>query len=138
VDDVVVDDNLRLEDWAGRQIEVTIDRPLGSRHPREPDLVYEVNYGYVPDTLAPDGHPLDVYVLGTDDPVESCVATVIAIIRRRDDVEDKLVAVIEGAPIEPWDADAITAATLFQERWFDSRVEMKRPPERRIRLVDPR
>ena len=54
-----VDSNLRLEDWTGRRIEVFIDRPLGSRHPREPDLVYELNYGYVPGTLAPDGQPLE-------------------------------------------------------------------------------
>ena len=133
MDDALVDENLRLEDWSGREVEVVIDRPLGSRHPREPDLAYEVNYGYVPGTLAPDGHPLDVYVLGSDAPLERCVATVIAIIRRRDDIEDKLVAVIEGASVEPWDADAITEATLFQERWFDSWVEIGRggPPQGR-------
>ena len=119
-----VDSNLRLEDWAGRRIEVFIDRPLGSRHPREPDLVYELNYGYVPGTLAPDGQPLDVYVVGVDEPMERCVATVIAIVRRRDDVEDKLVAVIEGADLGRWDAEAIARAIRFQEQWFDSWVEM--------------
>ena len=119
-----MDENLRLEDWAGRRVEVAIDRPLGSRHPREPDIVYEVNYGYLPGTLARDGHPLDVYVLGAREPLERCLATVIAIVRRRDDVEDKLVALIEGAGLEGWDAGAIARATRFQERWFDSWVDM--------------
>jgi inorganic pyrophosphatase len=119
-----MDTTLRLGDWAGRRIEIVIDRPLGSLHPREPDLRYEVNYGYVPGTLAPDGHPLDVYVLGTSEPMERCVATVIAIVRRRDDVEDKLVAVIDGAPLEGWDAEGIALATWFQERWFDTWIEV--------------
>ncbi|MDA0270457.1 MAG: hypothetical protein O2798_02380 [Chloroflexi bacterium] len=52
-----MDPGLRLADWAGRLVPVAIDRPLGSRHPREPDLIYEVNYGFVPGTMAPDGHP---------------------------------------------------------------------------------
>ncbi len=132
-----MDENLRLEDWAGRQIEVVIDRPLGSRHPREPDLVYALNYGYVADTLAPDGHPLDVYVLGASEPLERCVATVIAVIRRCDDVEDKLVAVIEGAALEGWDAHAIAEATRFQERWFDSWVEMRGERGQDRERVDP-
>lgn len=114
-----MDPNLRLVDWVGRRIQVEIDRPLGSRHPREPDIVYAVNYGLVPGTLAPDGHPLDVYVLGAKKPPAHCEATVIAIIRRRDDTEDKLVAAVSGA----WDAGAIEAATEFQERFFDSWVE---------------
>lgn len=27
---------------------VRIDRPLGSVHPDDPDMIYPVNYGYVP------------------------------------------------------------------------------------------
>ncbi len=115
-----MDANLRLGDWVGRRIQVEIDRPLGSRHPTEPDIVYAVNYGLVPGTLAPDGHLLDVYVLGAEEPLVQCEATVIAIIRWRDDIEDKLVAAVSGT----WDAAAIEAATEFQERFFDSWVEL--------------
>lgn len=114
-----MDSSLKLADWIGREIDVIIDRPLGTIHPREPDTVYAVNYGYVPQTLAPDGHPLDVYVLGADGPLDRCSATVIAIIRRRDDVEDKLVASVAGS----WDRTSIALATAFQEQWFDSWVE---------------
>ena len=55
-----MDPNLHLADWLGRRMTVEIDRPLGSRHPREDDITYPINYGFVPGTLAPDGHPLDV------------------------------------------------------------------------------
>lgn len=116
-----MDQNLALADWAGRRIAVEIDRPLGTRHPREDDMTYPINYGFVPDTVAPDGHPLDVYVLDAGEPLERCQATVIAIVRRRDDVEDKLVAVLH--PESTWDPAAVAAAVDFQERYFDSWIE---------------
>ncbi len=117
-----MDPNLLLADWAGRRITVEIDRPLGTRHPREDDILYGVNYGFVPGTLAPDGHPMDVYVLDGGEPLDRCEATVIAIVRRRDDVEDKLVAVLN--PESAWDSTAIRAAVDFQERYFDSWIEL--------------
>jgi inorganic pyrophosphatase len=115
-----VDPGLNIEEWAGRSVEVVIDRPLGSRHPRHPELVMELNYGYLPGTRAPDGHPLDAYVLGADVPLERCTATVIAIVRRRDDIEDKVVTALSGE----WDEESIARATAFQESWFDTWVEL--------------
>jgi inorganic pyrophosphatase len=116
-----VDATLNLEEWVGREIRVVVDRPVGTRHPRA-GFEYEVNYGFVPGVLAPDGEELDVYLLGTSEPVEVCeAAEVIAIVRRRDDVEDKLVAVV-GA--ESWDEAKIAEAIRFQERFFDSYVEL--------------
>jgi len=117
-----VDPDLHLADWAGRRVTVEVDRPLGSTHPTEDDIVYPLNYGFIPGTLAPDGHPLDVYVLDTREPLERCEATVIAIVRRRDDIEDKLVAVMD--PPGAWDDPSILAAVDFQERFFDSWVEL--------------
>jgi inorganic pyrophosphatase len=40
---------------------IVIDRPKGSAHPRYPDLIYPVDYGYLADTTAPDGNEIDVY-----------------------------------------------------------------------------
>jgi inorganic pyrophosphatase len=40
---------------------VCIDRPKGSRHPRFPDLVYPLDYGYLEGTQAGDGHGIDVW-----------------------------------------------------------------------------
>ena len=83
-------------------------------------MVYPVNYGFVPWTKAPDGHPIDAYVLGVDHPLERCSAKVIAVIRRKDDVEDKIVVAVSGE----WDRAAIENATQFQEQYFDSWVEI--------------
>jgi len=41
-------------DFLNRVVHVKIDRPLGSRHPQH-GFVYPVNYGYVPNTPAPNG-----------------------------------------------------------------------------------
>ena len=40
---------------------LVIDRPKGSRHPRFPDLVYDVDYGYLAGTTAMDGGGVDVW-----------------------------------------------------------------------------
>lgn len=115
-----MDLNLKLDEWIGRTIEIVIDRPLGSAHPSDPDIIYEVNYGYIPGTMAPDGHPIDVYVLGADQPLEQCSARVIAVVRRRDDVEDKIVVAMAGE----WNEASIAKATAFQEQYFDTWVEL--------------
>jgi inorganic pyrophosphatase len=116
-----VDRSLDAVDWLGRTVEVVIDRPLGSNHPRHADLRYELNYGFVPGTVAPDGEPLDAYLLDVSAPVEAASGMVIAIVRRRDDVEDKLVVLTRA---RAWGAAAIAAAVRFQEQYFDSYVEM--------------
>ena len=40
---------LLAEQYLGKEVSIIMDRPLGSKHPRE-GFVYEVNYGYVPGT----------------------------------------------------------------------------------------
>lgn len=42
--------------------EITVDRPAGSSHPRYPDLVYPLDYGYLPGTQASDGAEVDCWV----------------------------------------------------------------------------
>ena len=38
-----------------------IDRPKNSAHPRYPDSIYPVDYGYLEGTLGGDGHGIDVW-----------------------------------------------------------------------------
>lgn len=40
---------------------ITIDRPKGTAHPRFPDLIYRVDYGFIPGTSASDGQGIDVF-----------------------------------------------------------------------------
>lgn len=94
---------------------VVVDRPLGSAHPRYPDLVYPVNAGELPGTVSGDGLPIDAYLLGWDAPLTGAGGTVVAVLVRADDTEDKLVVVRDGTV---WTDGAILAATRFQERFF--------------------
>ena len=105
--------------WLSRRVAVVIDRPLGSTHPRHPDITYPINYGYIPNTLAGDLEPIDAYVLGVDVPVSSYFGEVIALVVRRDDVEDKLVVAPPGVRFT---IDEIRDAVRFQEQFFDSEI----------------
>ncbi len=42
--------------------EIVIDRPRGSRHPRHPDIVYPLDYGYLDGTTSTDGEGVDVWL----------------------------------------------------------------------------
>lgn len=45
--------------------EIIIDRPKGSAHPKYPDFIYRVDYGYLKNTSSMDGQGIDVWS-GTD------------------------------------------------------------------------
>ena len=107
-------------DFIGKLVTVKVDRPLGSRHPDYPDMIYPINYGYIEGIIAPDGEEQDAYILGVDDPVSEFMGRVIAIIHRLDDVEDKLVVAPDGIRFSK---EEIIAKTHFQERFFDMRVD---------------
>jgi inorganic pyrophosphatase len=42
--------------------EIVIDRPKGSAHPRFPNFIYPVDYGYLKNTASMDGAGIDVWV----------------------------------------------------------------------------
>lgn len=39
----------------GKMVTVTVDRPLGSYHPKHKDIYYPINYGYIEGIMTPDG-----------------------------------------------------------------------------------
>ena len=47
------------------QSKIVIDRPKGSVHPRYPQIVYELDYGYFDSTKSSDNEGIDVWI-GTD------------------------------------------------------------------------
>ena len=107
----------------GSMVKVIVDRPLGSYHPRHPDLCYPINYGYVPGVLAPDGEEQDAYILGIAEPLEEFVGKVIAVIHRFDDVEEKWVVAPEGMRFS---AEEILATVAFQEQYFQIQLRMEK------------
>ncbi|MBE6572742.1 MAG: inorganic pyrophosphatase [Ruminococcaceae bacterium] len=102
-----------------KPVKIVVDRPLGSRHPKHENIVYPINYGYVEGFFAADGEEQDVYILGVDVPVREFVGRVIAIIHRKNDVEDKWVAAPERMTFS---IDEIRKLVDFQEKYFDSQI----------------
>ncbi len=42
--------------------QIIIDRPKGTAHPRYPDFIYKLDYGYLKGTSSMDGGGIDVWV----------------------------------------------------------------------------
>ena len=104
--------------YLGKELEIVIDRPLGSKHPKY-GFIYGVNYGYLEGVKAPDGEDLDAYYLGVGEPVKAGKGKCVAIIHRAQDDDDKLVVVVNG--FDP-DDETIKKLVHFQEQWFDHEV----------------
>lgn len=109
-----------VNSYLGKIVTIKIDRPFGSIHPKYPDIIYPINYGYVPNVLGGDGEELDVYLLGVDMPVREYTVCIIGIVHRHNDVEDKLVAAPKGIKFSK---DDIIKAIYFQEQYFESTIE---------------
>lgn len=101
------------KDLLGKEVTVTIDRPLGSAHPKFPQSIYPINYGFIPGTMSPvDNEEIDAYVLGPTTPVSTFAGKVIAIVHRTDDEEKLVVAT------SPMSAEEIETAIHFQEKFY--------------------
>lgn len=110
----VVLHDMSATQYIGQMVQLKIDRPLGSKHPRF-GFEYPVNYGYVPDTKSGDGEELDAYVLMEDKPLKEYVGRCIGVIHRTDDDDDKLIVVPEAYDLAD---EEIEKEVAFQEKWF--------------------
>ena len=112
---------MNSKDYIGKIVKVKIDRPLGSKHPNW-DMIYTVNYGYVPNTVSGDGEELDCYVLGLFEPIEEFEGKCIAVIKRVNEDDDKLIIVPRD---KKYSDEQIEALTEFQERFFERKIIRK-------------
>ena len=104
--------------YLGKTVKITIDRPLGSKHPKH-NIFYGVNYGYIPNTTSADGEGIDAYVLGVFEPIDTFEGICIAVIHRLNDNDDKLVVVPNDRQFTD---EEIKVLTEFQERYFQSEI----------------
>lgn len=110
-----------VKSYLGKVVDIEIDRPIGYVHKKEKyDLIYPINYGYIPGVLGGDGEELDVYLMGVDKPISACTCCIIGIVYRKNDVEDKLIAAPVGVRFT---AEEIATAIHFQEQYYDTFVE---------------
>ena len=105
----------------GTTVTVTVDRPLGSYHPEYKDMYYPINYGYIEGVMAPDGEEQDAYILGVNESVGKFTGKIIAIVYRKDDIEEKWVVVPDGVTFSK---EEIRRQIHFQEQYFDSKIVM--------------
>ena len=108
-------------EYLGTLVEVIVDRPMGSKHP-DNGMIYPINYGYVPGTIAGDGEEIDAYILGVDQPLARVQGSVVALIIRENDVENKLVVNADDSRV--YNEPDIVELTRFQEQYFRIKIRL--------------
>ena len=66
--------------------EIVIDRPRGSAHPRFPNFIYKVDYGYLKDTTSMDGAGIDVWV-GSGDKKIDAIMCIVDLMKRDSEIK---------------------------------------------------
>ena len=66
--------------------EVIIDRPKGTVHPKFPDFVYKVDYGYLKDTSSMDGAGIDVW-LGSSGKQIDAVMCIVDLLKKDSEIK---------------------------------------------------
>ena len=56
--------------------EIIIDRPKGTTHPRYPNFIYQVDYGYLKDTSSMDDSGIDIWLGSAEMRVDAIICTV--------------------------------------------------------------
>ncbi len=100
-----------------KKVNVIIDRPIG--YLDSFGTIYPINYGYIPGVIAGDNEEQDAYILGVDVPIEEYEGYVLAIIRRKNDIEDKWVVSNKS-----FSKEEIWNQVYFIEQYFDSYIEI--------------
>lgn len=106
----------RMQALLGTTVHVVIDRPIGYLHG---DILYPVNYGYIPGMEGGDGEEQDAYILGIDTPLTEFDGMVIGAVMRKNDCEDKLVVAPKSMELHQ---GQIAEAVRFQEQYFDTYI----------------
>lgn len=76
---------------------------------------------YIEGIMAPDGEKQDDYILGVNESIDKFTGKIIAIVQRKDDVEEKWVVVPDGMTFSK---EEIRQQIHFQEQYFDSEIVM--------------
>jgi inorganic pyrophosphatase len=69
--------------------EIVIDRPKGTAHPRYPDLIFPLDYGYLKGTTGGDGDGIDVWIGTAPHRKLTAIAATVDMTKR--DSETKLI-----------------------------------------------
>ena len=66
--------------------EIVIDRPKGTSHPKYPNFIYRVDYGYLKDTSSMDGAGIDVWV-GTGEKQIDAIMVIVDLLKKDSEIK---------------------------------------------------
>ncbi len=66
--------------------EIVIDRPKGTHHPKYPNFIYKVDYGYLKNTTSMDGGGIDVWV-GTSGKQVDAIICIVDLLKRDSEIK---------------------------------------------------
>ncbi len=69
------------------QSKIIIDRPKGTAHPRFPDFIYQVDYGYLENTSSMDGAGIDVWVGTKEDKRAEAVMCIVDLMKKDSEIK---------------------------------------------------
>ena len=110
---------MKPTDYLGEIVEMKIDCPCGSRSPQH-GFIYELNYGYVPETKSADREELGAYYLGVKAPISLAKGKCIAVIHRTGGNDYKLVIIPEEK--DDVSNEEIERLVHFQEKYFSHEI----------------
>ena len=67
--------------------EVVIDRPRGSAHPRYPEMLYPLDYGYLAGTSSADGDGIDIWRGSQDTRHVTGVVCTVDLVKRDSEIK---------------------------------------------------
>lgn len=74
-----------LDELVGDSI-IVIDRPKGTAHPKYPDFIYKIDYGYLKETTSMDGGGIDVWI-GTGEKKIDAIMCIVDLIKRDSEIK---------------------------------------------------
>ena len=98
---------------------IVIDRPKDSRHPKWPDFIYPVNYGYLEGTSSMDGEGVDLWLGSAEE--KKLTALFVTVDPKKKDAEIKLVIGCTGEEIRSIDhffngyGDSMKGLLIYRE-----------------------
>lgn len=66
--------------------EIVIDRPKGTAHPKYPDFIYNVDYGYLKNTSSMDGAGIDVWI-GSGEKKIDAIMCIVDLMKRDSEIK---------------------------------------------------
>ncbi len=69
------------------QSSIAIDRPKGTAHPRYPDFVYPIDYGYLENTSSMDGGGIDVWLGSEKERLLDAVMCIVDLTKRDSEIK---------------------------------------------------